>query len=147
MALKSVRLPALPSSILPTATFASAAALISRPSTCGRDAGDTPPFKRVSAFKHYRKVEHQQGQQVTPSLPSKRTSKAARHRHQEFLKFLKAIDQATPQKLDIHCIADNYATHKHPRIKAWLVRHPAFTSILFPPRLRGSTLLNVGSEK
>ena len=42
------------------------------------------------------------------------------------LKFLKAIDQATPQKLDIHCIADNYATHKHPRIKAWLVRHPRF---------------------
>ena len=50
----------------------------------------------------------------------------ARHRHQEFLKFLKAIDRATPQKLDIHCIADNYATHKHPRIKAWLVRHPRF---------------------
>src|SRR6201982_1467616 len=36
----------------------------------------------------------------------------ARHRHQEFLKFLKAIDRATPQELDIHCIADNYATHK-----------------------------------
>jgi len=50
----------------------------------------------------------------------------ARHRHQEFLKFLKAIDRATPQKLDVHCIADNYATHKHPRIKAWLVRHPRF---------------------
>src|SRR5262250_269678 len=50
----------------------------------------------------------------------------ARHRHQEFLKFLKAIHGATPQKLDIHCIADNYATHKHPRIKAWLVRHPRF---------------------
>jgi hypothetical protein len=50
----------------------------------------------------------------------------ARHRHQEFLKFLKAIDRATPQKLDIHCIADNYATHKHPRIKGWLVRHARF---------------------
>jgi transposase len=50
----------------------------------------------------------------------------ARHRHQEFVKFLKAIDRATPQKLDIHCIADNYATHKHPKIKAWLVRHPRF---------------------
>jgi transposase len=50
----------------------------------------------------------------------------ARHRHQEFLKFLKAIDRATPQKLDIHCIADNYATHKHPRIKAWLAGNPRF---------------------
>src|ERR1700756_2231793 len=50
----------------------------------------------------------------------------ARHRHQEFLKFLKAIDRATPQKLDIHCIADNYATHKHPSIKGWLARHPRF---------------------
>ena len=42
------------------------------------------------------------------------------------LKFLKAIDRATPQKLDIHCIADNYATHKHPSIKAWLARHSCF---------------------
>ena len=37
-----------------------------------------------------------------------------RHRHQEFLKFLKTIDRNTPENLDIHCIADNYATHKHP---------------------------------
>ena len=50
----------------------------------------------------------------------------ARHRHQEFLKFLKAIDRVTPQKLDIHCIADNYATHKHPTIKAWLAKHSRF---------------------
>lgn len=49
-----------------------------------------------------------------------------RHRHQEFLKFLKAIDHATPQHLDIHCIADNYSTHKHPKVKAWLTKHPRF---------------------
>lgn len=49
-----------------------------------------------------------------------------RHRHQEFLKFLKAIEEATPQHLDIHAIADNYATHKHPRVKSWLARHPRF---------------------
>jgi len=49
-----------------------------------------------------------------------------RHRHQEFLKFLKAIDAATPQHLDVHCIADNYATHKHPKVKAWLAKHTRF---------------------
>ena len=49
-----------------------------------------------------------------------------RHRHQEFLKFLKAIKAGTPPHLDIHCIADNYATHKHPKVKAWLARQPRF---------------------
>ena len=43
-----------------------------------------------------------------------------RHRHQEFLGFLRAIDQAVPADLDIHVILDNYATHKHPKVKAWL---------------------------
>jgi transposase len=49
-----------------------------------------------------------------------------RHRHQEFLKFLKAIDLSTPPHLDIHGIADNYSTHKHPRVKAWLARNSRF---------------------
>jgi len=49
-----------------------------------------------------------------------------RHRHQEWLRFLRAIDQATPKALDLHLIADNYATHKHPKVKAWLARHPRF---------------------
>jgi transposase len=48
------------------------------------------------------------------------------HRHQEWLKFLRAIDRATPKGLDLHLIADNYATHKHPTVKAWLVKHPRF---------------------
>jgi transposase len=48
------------------------------------------------------------------------------HRHQEWLKFLRAIDRATPKALDLHLIADNYATHKHPVVKAWLARHPRF---------------------
>lgn len=47
-----------------------------------------------------------------------------KHRHQEWLKFLKQIDQETPSELDLHIIADNYATHKHPTVKAWLARHP-----------------------
>lgn len=49
-----------------------------------------------------------------------------RHRHQEWIKFLKKIDGETPPKLDLHLIVDNYATHKHSPIKAWLKRHPRF---------------------
>jgi putative transposase len=47
-----------------------------------------------------------------------------RHRHQEFLSFLREIDKAVPSELDIHCIADNYATHNHPKVKAWLAARP-----------------------
>jgi putative transposase len=47
-----------------------------------------------------------------------------RPRQQEFLSFLREIDQAVPADLDIHCIADNYATHSHPKIKAWLAAQP-----------------------
>jgi transposase len=49
-----------------------------------------------------------------------------RHRHQEWIKFLNQIDQQTPPELDLHLIADNYATHKHPKVLAWLKRHPRF---------------------
>ena len=50
----------------------------------------------------------------------------SRHRHQEFIRFLNKIDIETPSELDLHLIADNYATHKHPRVKSWLRRHPRF---------------------
>ena len=49
-----------------------------------------------------------------------------RHRHQEFIRFLKKIDSETPVGLDLHLIVDNYGTHKHPRVKSWLTRHPRF---------------------
>ncbi len=49
-----------------------------------------------------------------------------RHRHQEFIRFLKKIDGDTPSDLDLHLIVDNYGTHKHPRVHAWLRRHPRF---------------------
>jgi transposase len=48
------------------------------------------------------------------------------HRHQEFLRFLKLIDDAVPKDLDLHLICDNYATHKTPEVKRWLLRHPRF---------------------
>ena len=49
-----------------------------------------------------------------------------RHRHQEFIRFLKKIDAETPPDLDLHLIVDNYATHKHPRVQSWFRRHPRF---------------------
>ena len=50
----------------------------------------------------------------------------ARHRHQEFLRFLRTIDRETPSALELHLIVDNYGTHKHPRVKAWLAKHRRF---------------------
>jgi hypothetical protein len=47
-----------------------------------------------------------------------------RHRHQEFLKFLKLIDSAVPNGLDLHLVLDNYATDKMPAIHQWLLKHP-----------------------
>ena len=55
-----------------------------------------------------------------------------RHRHQEFLKFLKTIDAAVPAELDVHLVCDNYQTHKTPAIKNWLLRHPRFHLHLTP---------------
>jgi putative transposase len=49
-----------------------------------------------------------------------------RHRHQEFLAFLKRVDAAVPAALDIHLVIDNYCTHKHAKVRAWLVKRPRF---------------------
>ena len=49
-----------------------------------------------------------------------------RHRHQEWLRFLRQIDRETPQHNTLHLIADNYATHKHPQVQAWFAKHPRF---------------------
>ena len=49
-----------------------------------------------------------------------------RHRHQEFVRFLDKIDRDTPAHLEVHLIADNYATHKHAAVRRWLERHPRF---------------------
>src|SRR5215467_2725697 len=50
-----------------------------------------------------------------------------RHRHEEFIRFLNAVERAVPAGKLIHAIADNYATHKHPKVRAWLARHPRWT--------------------
>ena len=56
-----------------------------------------------------------------------------RHRHEELLKFLTTIDRATPKGLDVHLILDNYSTHKHANVAAWLVKHPRFHLHFTPP--------------
>lgn len=55
-----------------------------------------------------------------------------RHRHQEWIKFLKLIDASTDPDLDLHLIADNYCTHKHPKVQHWLARHPRFHMHFIP---------------
>lgn len=47
-----------------------------------------------------------------------------RHTHKEWLQFLKHLDEETPTDLDLHLVLDNYSTHKHPKVKAWLAKHP-----------------------
>jgi putative transposase len=55
-----------------------------------------------------------------------------RHRHQEFLSFLRRLDDCIPSGLDVHLIVDNYATHKHPKVRTWLAQRPRY-KIHFTP--------------
>jgi transposase len=55
-----------------------------------------------------------------------------RHRHSEWLKFLRLIDRTTPKALTLHLVVDNYATHKHPEVQAWLAKHPRFVMHFTP---------------
>ena len=61
-----------------------------------------------------------------------------RHRHQEFLRFLRKIERSVASELDIHVILDNYATHKHPAVRAWLDKPLGSTSTSFPLHPLGS---------
>ena len=55
-----------------------------------------------------------------------------RHRHQEFLRFLRQLDAEFPEKLKLHLVLDNYGTHKHPKVRSWLQRHPRFALHFIP---------------
>jgi transposase len=65
---------------------------------------------------------------------------APKHTHRQWLDFLKQIDRETPPELDLHLIVDNYATHKHAKVKAWLAKHPRFHLHFVPT---GSSWLNL----
>jgi transposase len=64
----------------------------------------------------------------------------SRHRHQEWLAFLRLIDRETPRDKAIHLIIDNYGTHKHPTVEEWLERHPRFHTHFTPT---GASWLNM----
>jgi transposase len=84
----------------------------------GRCETMTHDDKRNGTTTVFAALDMLEGRLIGQSMP--------RHRHQEFIKFLKQIDAETPPDLDLHLIVDNYATHKHPKVNAWLKRHSRF---------------------
>jgi transposase len=86
-----------------------------KPGRCGTMTHD---YQRHGTTTLFAALSMLDGRVIGDCLP--------RHRHQEFIRFLKKIDAETPPELDLHLIVDNYGTHKHPRVKAWLQRHPRF---------------------
>ena len=85
------------------------------PGRCGTMTAD---YKRNGTTTLFAAIDMAEGKLIGTCM--------AKHRHQEWIKFLRQIDEETPSDLDLHVIVDNYATHKHPRVKAWLKRHPRF---------------------
>ena len=84
----------------------------------GRAGTMTHDYKRNGTTTLFAALNMLDGKVIGTCMP--------RHRHREFLRFLKLIDQKTPAGLDLHLIADNYATHKTPAVKRWLKAHPRF---------------------
>ena len=84
----------------------------------GRAGTMTHDYKRNGTTTLFAALDVLTGSVIGQCLP--------RHRHTEFLTFLGTIDREVPKRLEIHLILDNYATHKHPKVKAWLAKHPRF---------------------
>lgn len=84
----------------------------------GRCGTMTHDYKRNGTTTLFAALNVAEGKLIGTCMP--------RHRHQEFIKFLRLIDEETPADLDLHLIVDNYATHKHPKVKSWLKRHKRF---------------------
>lgn len=90
----------------------------SLPMTKGRAATMTHDYKRNGTTTLFAALDVLTGKVIGQCLP--------RHRHEEFLKFLRKIERETPKGLQVHLICDNYATHKHPDVNAWLSKHRRF---------------------
>ena len=84
----------------------------------GIPAKQTHDYKRHGTTTLFAALSMLDGKVIGDCMP--------RHRHQEFIRFLKHIDEETPNHLDLHLVVDNYSTHKHARVKSWLKRHPRF---------------------
>ena len=90
----------------------------SLPMIPGRAQSMTHDYRRHGTTTLFAALDVLTGTVIGQCLP--------RHRHQEFVKFLRTIDREVPKDLTIHLIVDNYATHKHPTVGAWLDKHPRF---------------------
>ena len=92
----------------------------------------THDYRRHGTITLFAALNYLEGKIISRTEP--------RHTHVEWLRFLKQIDRETPKDLDLHLIADNYSTHKHERVRAWLQRHRRF-HLHFTPT--GSSWLNL----
>jgi len=90
----------------------------SLPMKRGRAGTMTHDYKRNGTTTLFAALNTLDGSVVGQCLP--------RHRHQEFLKFLRTLDREFPSELELHLIVDNYRTHKHANVIAWLEKHPRF---------------------
>ncbi len=90
----------------------------SLPMKQGRAGTMTHDYKRNGTTTLFAALNVLSGTVIGECLP--------RHRHDEFLKFLRRVDREVPKELTVHMILDNYATHKHPDVAKWLAKHPRF---------------------
>jgi transposase len=90
----------------------------------GRCGTMTHDYKRNGTTTLFAALEVAQGKVVGPCF--------ARHRNREFLKFLRCLDQEFPGDIALHLVMDNYGTHKHPNVQAWLKKHPRFIPHFVP---------------
>jgi transposase len=104
----------------------------SLPLAPGRCGTLTHDYKRNGTTTLFAAIDMLKGHVISRCMP--------RHRHQEWIKFLKHIDAETSPDLDLHLIVDNYATHKHLKVQAWLRRHERFHMHFIPT---SSSWLNV----
>lgn len=98
----------------------------------GRCGTMTHDYKRNGTTTLFAAIEVLEGNVIAECMP--------RHRHREWIRFLTRIDAESPEGYDIHLIADNYATHKHPNVQRWLARHPRFHMHFIPT---SSSWLNI----
>jgi transposase len=80
--------------------------------------GITHDYVRHGTTTLFAALDIANGKVLTQSKP--------RHRHQEFLSFLRHIEKSVPEQLELHVVLDNYGSHKHPKVKAWLLNHPRY---------------------
>jgi transposase len=84
----------------------------------GRAGTMTHDYKRNGTTTLFAALDVLTGAVIGQCLP--------RHRHNEFLTFLRTIEREVPKRLEVHLILDNYATHTHPKVERWLAKHPRF---------------------